>query len=216
MQSRMRPGISLVQTAGIPGFQGSLLCPIARDELLRREPLATDIAEQHRSRQLEASEVISATLILTASRKERDAVVRLAPAARERTFTMREAVALSRVVTRTVASPTSFVAVVDRLTQARGLGIPLPPVIHRRSYRTDLDWRDIPDAHVSKRVRHRHTLIAVAAAAEEIAKFLSACVDMPRPVDPRGTRDLPMQSETAHLEQFRQASHADDDQFLSA
>lgn len=164
------------------------MCPVARDHLLCRDPSAVKIADQHRSKRLETLDATEANIILTASRQERDSVVRLAPAAREKTFTMREAVALTRVVSRAGMSPTPFDAVVDRLTQARGLGLPLPTVTGRRLFQSSPNWRDIPDAHVGKQVRHRHTMKAVAEAAEELAAFLSNAVEATQIVDPRNGR----------------------------
>ena len=173
------------------------MCPVARNDLLCRAPSTADIADQHRSKRMETMDAIKANIILTASRQERDLVVRMAPSVREKTFTMREAVSHSRTVSETGISPTKFDAVVNRLTQARGLGQPLPSVTGRRLFKTALNWRDIPDAHVGGQGRHRHTTKAVAEASEELAAFLSVTVESTQTAKPLGKRHLLRQTGTS-------------------
>ena len=118
IQNSLRHGVAIVHSVGVPGIQGASMCPVARNDLLCRAPSTADIADQHRSKRMETMDAIKANIILTASRQERDLVVRMAPSVREKTFTMREAVSHSRTVSETGISPTKFDAVVNRLTQA--------------------------------------------------------------------------------------------------
>lgn len=75
-----------VSSAGVAARPGVGLHPLAR-RLLQRQAIDVD---GFASRQLTTDLILSADLVLTAERSQRAAVVRLAPDAAGRTFTMRQ------------------------------------------------------------------------------------------------------------------------------
>jgi protein-tyrosine phosphatase len=79
-----------VASAGTMGWEGE---PAQRGSVVAAAALGIDIAG-HRGRLLRRDEAEEASLVLAMAREHREAVVALAPAAAERTFTLKELVRL--------------------------------------------------------------------------------------------------------------------------
>lgn len=132
------------------------------DRILNR--LGLDLAAHH-PRQLTRELIDDAHLVLTGDRDHRAAVARLAPEARWRTFTLREAAALA-VEASHAASPRGepgqaanrLAGFVDELNRARGL---VEPTF------------DITDGHGYNVRRHRAALRLVDEAVAAIAAALA-------------------------------------------
>lgn len=81
-----------VSSAGIRAEEGAAICALVASR--RGEPGWGAEAEEHRARRVTPEMVEGAGLVLAASREIRGELVRLAPRARARTFTMKEAARL--------------------------------------------------------------------------------------------------------------------------
>ncbi|WP_051217937.1 hypothetical protein [Nocardioides insulae] len=151
-------------------------CPDTR-AWARSRGFDTDLLDQHRSRRLDLDLIGSADLVLGLDRRARAAVVRLAPAANERTFTLREAAALvqrrARQMSREGGRRSTLIA---DLHATRGLtDLPETEVFHPPSH----GWRavrihehDVPDAHVERGVTHRLSRRLLVPAVDAVARGL--------------------------------------------
>jgi len=110
----------------------------------------------HRSRQLAAELLDGYALVIAASRDERAAVARLQPAMRDRTFTLREAIALAQ---EPLTPAQDVEEVAEQLNTRRGLG--MLPVARKRRLLARPHPLDIPDTHIAGAVRHASALAAV-------------------------------------------------------
>lgn len=142
----------------------SLICDLAAGRLGASMRAAT-FSVSHRSRSLTVEDAEQADLILTAERVHRSAVVRMSPIARGRTFTLKEALVLTSVLTDEVRTgrsprPTSLTETVALLDEVRG-SIPLiePPmhtsVFHRDRALPSADPLALVDGHEDAAL-HRH------------------------------------------------------------
>jgi protein-tyrosine phosphatase len=145
-----------------PGQQ--LICDLAAGRLGASMRAAT-FSVSHRSRALTVEDMEQADLILTAERAHRSAVVRMSPIARGRTFTLKEALVLTSVLTDEVRTgrsprPTTLPETVALLDEVRG-SIPLiePPmhtsVFHRDRALPAADPLALVDGHEDAAL-HRH------------------------------------------------------------
>lgn len=145
-----------------PGQQ--LICDLAAGRLGASMRSAT-FSVSHRSRALAVADTEQADLILTAERAHRSAVVRTSPIARGRTFTLKEALVLTSVLTDEVHTgrsprPTTLAETVALLDEVRG-SIPLiePPmhtsVFHRDRALPSSDPLALVDGHEDAAL-HRH------------------------------------------------------------
>jgi protein-tyrosine phosphatase len=147
--------------------------PACREAGRLLERLGLDQAG-HQPRQLTRELIDGAQLVLTAERDHRAAVARLAPEARWRTFTLREAAALAVEAARAAdprgdlgqAAPADRLAdFVEELNRARGL---VEPTF------------DIADGHGSSVRRHRAALQLVDEAVAGIAAGLALDRTLPQ------------------------------------
>lgn len=81
------------QSRGTRSVPGAGMCPVSANWLMMNGGIAD---ARHGSRQLELADVRAATLILTASQRQRAAVVRLRPSAQVRTFTLLQAARIAQ------------------------------------------------------------------------------------------------------------------------
>ncbi|GAA1417347.1 protein tyrosine phosphatase [Agrococcus citreus] len=176
--------------AAMPGFErisvASAGVSAAADQQLCRGVLAVQgdprwraLASAHRSRRLESREVEAATLVLTASRAIRAAVVAAAPECRRRVFTLREAVWLGAGFERGVDAGAvdergadavdSFWAHIDGSRGLRQLPVapPRPPWRRRPP-----DPLDIVDGHGARTASHRRTVRDVEESARALAALI--------------------------------------------
>jgi protein-tyrosine phosphatase len=122
-----------------PGQQ--LICDLAAGRLGASKRAAT-FSVSHRSRSLTIEDAEQADLILTAERVHRSAVVRMSPIARSRTFTLKEALVLTSVLTDEVRTgrsprPANLQDTVVLLDEVRG-SIPLiEPPMHTSVFHSD-------------------------------------------------------------------------------
>ncbi len=144
-------------------------------------------AERHRARRLDLEHVRAASLILTASKAERSAIARLDPAARSRTFTLREAAALATVSSERPEADAGrgplerFAAGANA---ARGLVRPVPAAGARRAPRwfsrgETADPLDLPDGHTRSRSEQVATIAELPGLVERIVAGLVAVSERP-------------------------------------
>lgn len=151
---------------------------------------ATSLIAHHRPIQLTERDVAHADLVLTAGLAQRAAVARLLPTARSRTFTLREAAELSRLVMGSQRAelrddrtgqqglgPRWWVA---EMNAARGDTSP-PAVIVVRSWRrprrpaTFSSW-DVPDPHQDNLLSHARSRHVLTDAVDALADSLHRTV----------------------------------------
>lgn len=153
-----------VASRGLEATGQGLICDLAAGRLGATMRAAT-FSVSHRSRPLTAEDVEQADLVLTAERVHRSAVVRTAPIARGRTFTLKEALVLTSVLTDEVRTgrsprPLTLPETVALLDEVRG-SIPLiePPmhtsVFHRDRALPSSDPLALTDGHEDAAL-HRH------------------------------------------------------------
>lgn len=139
------------------------------------------------SRQVSTQDIPASSLVLTMTTRQRGAVVRSHPDARMRTFTLLEAVLLSREVPARapgVADLASWVQALDRMRSRTPLP-PAPtrgrfPLVRRRPDATPP--LDIADGHTSpRRSEHLHTLEIVEEASLALARSIDTVLAHPRP-----------------------------------
>ena len=152
-----------VQSRGTHADDGMHLCPeVAASVVADRGQHA--FVQGFRSHRL-TDEDLAAGIILTASAEEKSAIALRDPSTRRRTFTLIEAAALAAGgVQRLAAAPPTAAELARVLDELRRTGA-LPAERGGSSL-------DIPEAHVTKRVRHAKTLRAVVAASERLSAAL--------------------------------------------
>ena len=153
-----------VISRGLEAQNHDLICDLAAGRLGQSMRAAT-FSVSHRSRPITVEDAEQADLILTAERHHRSAVVRLSPISRGRTFTLKEALVLTSVLTDEVRTgrsprPTDLANTVALLDEVRG-SIPLiePPmqtsVFHRDRALPASDPLALTDGHEDAAL-HRH------------------------------------------------------------
>ncbi len=170
-----------VSSRGVNALKGNAICDTSAT-LLQGSENARRFAQEHASEPLSSSDLISPALIVTATRAERAALARYAPALRSRTFTLREANLLG-IAPPSPREKTLAVEADDTLDEAlsphgfahllhrrRGsMALPQP----RRKGRPRADPLDIPDAHLSAPHAHEESLRAVHTETRALAtRFL--------------------------------------------
>lgn len=143
-------------------------------------------AAAHRSTAIDLDELQAADLVLTASRAERSVVAQLAPDARARTFTLREAVhlgadplhpdELAAVAAFSAASPADDLATYAAALHRRR-GFVTPPSTGRVLFGKRRPHPfDIPDAHHGSAKEHRamleRTALDIAELERQVGAFL--------------------------------------------
>ncbi|WP_354293213.1 hypothetical protein [Plantibacter flavus] len=167
----------VVESAGVTARTGSEICERVRR--LERGTGFAAFADAHRSRPITEAIIDHASLILTASTAERSAIATLAPAARSRTFTLREAAALAVVPGFADEDGIELEGVLDRFAAVihgrRGFVAPSRrPKGLRRFGRTaaPTDPFDIADGHLSGSAAHDRTIAQVGEVAGLLADAL--------------------------------------------
>ncbi len=171
----------VISSRGTVGPEGAAMCDVATGRL------SGEIAEfvmTHVSERVESSDVASAHLILTATREERAHLAILAPEARTKTFTLREALLLGdhpvtdqerRDVTIPGRSVASLRTYAEALNRRRGTLVELEPRRSLLRWRHPEDPLDHPDTHSEKSSRHVkmfNSLDAdIATLVRQIASF---------------------------------------------
>ncbi|WP_439591346.1 hypothetical protein [Microbacterium sp.] len=171
-----------VASAGTDAPRAEHICEVVRDSG-RSDGLAKynwlEFADQHRSAPLTAAKIASAKLILTAGPEHRAAVARVAPVARSRTFTLREALWLGEGFR---PGHDGVAAVPEFAAYANGRrGMTAPPVPPRR-----LPWSPRPsgalsidDTHGAPAKEHRATIDAVSDVAGRLGALLTGAAYSP-------------------------------------
>lgn len=147
-----------VRSAGVRGLDGRPATAEMRDEAAR---LGLDLSD-HRGAAVDAAAVSGADLILTMTESQRDALVRLAPGASERTFTLRELARLLRHV-----EPPEVDTVRERVAE-------LTRRAHRARPRVPgpRDREDVPDPYGASREFYRDTADAISELVDAVAPRL--------------------------------------------
>jgi protein-tyrosine phosphatase len=180
LSSELAPGHIQAVTAGTRAAVGAGICAEV-SSLLGREERPVDAAV-HRPSQVDRSTIESADLILAMELSQRSHLARISPAARRRTFTLLEALALATHLGSMSelgtpgASPEDrfrdFVAALNSLRGRVGPAVPARLPLWKGTVRAPLDPFDIPDGHTSTRRRHRLVLQQVGDAAAGFAEVL--------------------------------------------
>lgn len=167
------PGVSVV-SAGVQAGDGYPACSAASQWLAERSGTGgrgrhRAAAAEHSSRRLTAEQVRAASLVLTAAREHRRAVLRLVPAAQAHTFTIAQAARLAdwrsrQEVPRPDGEPAAvrLAWLVHELESARGLA-PLPE---------DEAVDDVLDPHLDG-IGHDQSMRQVHQAVHSLARLLT-------------------------------------------
>lgn len=162
-------GDLIVSSAGADARDGSTRC--ARSRRLLAAHVADDVttwtAGSHR---LTVVDVRGADLVLTASREHRAAIARLLPAARSRTFTLRQAArAAGEVASDELPSVVPLPPAGDVRGRLRWLVAELD--VARGPVGDPLD-DDVPDPHVVGDAEHEPAMALMAAAVADLAALV--------------------------------------------
>ncbi len=145
-----------ISSAGITVPSARHACATVRAMFEADETLSEGIAA-HRSVALDADHLELYPLVIAASRAERAAIARLLPSARDRTFTLREAIALSRDPLAEVGDVADLAL---QMNVRRGRG--MVDTARSRAGRSAHHPLDIPDAHTAGAVQHSAMLVSAA------------------------------------------------------
>jgi protein-tyrosine phosphatase len=175
--------VVVVGTGGVDVLPGDPVCPdivkLADGHGLRSRDLVG-----HRARALTLAELDTADLVLAADRRVRSSIVKRAPEATSRTFTVREAARLLRAAADQVGGRTTaedrLRSYVEAMNASRGL-VDLPRTRYLPTPSTP--WRrlvvhahDLPDAHQNERAPHRTVYRLATAGAQQLAHGFSTSV----------------------------------------
>ncbi|GAB3598420.1 arsenate reductase/protein-tyrosine-phosphatase family protein [Microbacterium tumbae] len=158
-----------VESAGTHAHDGDAVCSLVAGHRSTRE--WAELAASHGACAVSREMLDEAALILTASREVRGEVVRLSPAVRDRTYTLREAAYRGSRFERRTGGVAEYASHLDR---ARSSLAPAPVArgLRRRGRDTD-DAMSIADRHGGSARAHARTLKDVAEAAEAIIAQLN-------------------------------------------
>jgi protein-tyrosine phosphatase len=158
-----------VRSAGVRGLDGRPATTEMRDEAAR---LGLDLSD-HRGAAVDAALVGGADLILAMTEAQRDTLVRLAPGASERTFTLKELARLLRHV-----GPPEVDTVRERVAE-----------VTRRAHRVrprvagPPDREDVADPYGANREFYRRTADEISALVDAVAPHLFGGEDAHYPGD---------------------------------
>lgn len=158
-----------IRSAGAQVGGKHRLCAVVNAMLVRTGHDRDDLA-RHRSVPIGEELIEDSQLIITASLAERSAVARTVPRARDRTFTLREAIALSETPLE-VGDLTSFAT---ELNDRRAYG--MLPTARRTFWGGSAHPLDITDDHSSRASKHTATLEAVKKYTTTLHRQLSAAL----------------------------------------
>lgn len=166
MRARLGDGFPL-HSVGVGASVGSPVCPLVAQRLQ-----VLDIPRPSgEARAATSTDLHRADLILTAGLEERSEVIRHDLETRDRTFTLLEAVWLTRA--EGLGTVSSLAHLAEQLSTLRPT-TPPPHQSQTRFRRRPVDPFDIPDGHRGSIRQHRRTLLQVEEAAEELVKTLAA------------------------------------------
>lgn len=155
-----------IRSRGISVVRSHPMCRVAMSLVDPGSPAAASAAG-HQSTQIAHADLEDHDLIITASREERARLARMRPSTRQRTFTLKEAVALGRVVPEQgelrrsageADSAPSLAGYADLLDQRRGRVVLPQQTGLRLPWSSPDDPRDVPDVHHDSARRHTRVL----------------------------------------------------------
>lgn len=170
-----------VHSRGTKAVLDGQMCAIGRRVIGSKER-ADQFTARHRAAQVDAALVDSQDLILVASREERAFLARLCPARRQRVFTLREALELSRVpLTKADRSwlegfsgHSSWALYSSLLDRRRGT-VNLDATPARFPWSRRREQFDIPDAH--QRGVREHTAV-ITGLVSTVNEFVARTVSL--------------------------------------
>lgn len=169
-----------VTSAGTDVNRASRMCSIGL-ELMSDDAEALRRANKHAAQQVTRSMVTDHELILTAARTERSAIAKLDPAARARTFTVKEAVLLGgapststerRQLAEASAAGRDVLAAYTELLNGRRGRVLIPDEPRRLPWSHPENPLDVRDVHASRSRHHRSNLHALRALTKQFADQL--------------------------------------------
>jgi protein-tyrosine phosphatase len=166
-----------VGSAGIRPVRYGALCELVAERHPHTEEW-DEFVRRHRSIRATPSRVAQARLILTASRSNRAALAQVDPAARSRTFTLREAAWLGADYVKNPAleGGAAVTAFARYLDEQRGLKAPIRP-IRTGLFMRPSDPLSIPDGHNLSMREHLRTLKDVERVSEVVARLIAVGSD---------------------------------------
>lgn len=171
-----------VTSAGTDVNRASQMCSIGL-ELVSDDAEALRRASKHTAQQVTRGMVADHELILTAARLERSAIAKLDPAARARTFTVKEAVLLGGAsttpteraqMTAASASGRDVLSAYAELLNGRRGRVLIPEESRRLPWSHPENPLDVRDVHASRSRHHRSDLRALRALTKQFADQLRA------------------------------------------
>lgn len=172
-----------VASVGTAAARADHICDLVREEG-ETEGLAkynwVEFADKHRSAPVTATKINQARLILTAGPEHRAIVAKVAPAARSRTFTLREALWLGEGFTPHQDGPAAVEDFASYANSRRGVRI--PPAPRRRLVpwtRRPADVLSIDDTHGAPAKEHRATIAAVSDVSARLGALLTGAAYAP-------------------------------------
>lgn len=165
-----------ISSAGISPHSGRVMCEASRTLV---PSTVSELAVEHRSQPV-SEELLTADLVIVASRAERSAVARRSPGVRDRLFTLSEAVILGRsavVSAPPVETASTPVARFATLLEMQRGTITLPRSRPQRrilSASKSAHPLDIRDGHVLGRAIHRGTLKRVVSETDELVGLVQS------------------------------------------
>lgn len=169
-----------VASAGADAIEGDQACPVVRD-LIAAEGLPQPLQLTSGARLLALDDLHNAALIITFTARQRGLVARLAPASRDRLFTLLEASNLAAAISAKRLHPGGIGEWVELLHLNRPvlalLAKPATPKARRWWQRGEtpepaLPW-DIPDAHSAADAIHTERLALVAEHCNRLGTILA-------------------------------------------
>lgn len=172
------PGLT-VASAGIEANDAEMC---AAGHAYRQDGAWALAAAAHRSRTVRAEDLADAELVLTSCRTSRGALAKLAPDARHRTFTLREAAWLGRDYQPNAASTESAAQQYAAFLDARRAidGLPPEPAVRWARFRSRGDALTIADGHNLGTRAHKQTLESVEASALAVAAQIARKPKLPK------------------------------------
>lgn len=167
-------------SAGTAAADDERMCRVAATAV-EEHPGGPGFARRHRSRSITPTLVERAGLILVASHRERAAVARLSPSARQRTFTMVEAALLAESASRETSGwpgtgPLSLSSLAGVMHDHRGTAVHggadriVGRLLPRSRRATSLDLQDV---HAGEAKSHKPVLEGVRWASTHLAGSLA-------------------------------------------
>lgn len=159
----------VVRSAGTHALVDTRICDSTAASLLKLHPEASEFVAHHRGKQLTASDIEEADVILSASRAERQVVASMVPAARAKSFTLLEAAGLAEQAALTATTTGVFGGQWSEALNAQRGRVQIPQSTRFGRRLTDPSAVfDIKDVHTGEISKHRPVHADIRSAVDRI------------------------------------------------